>query len=164
VDLRLGEVDGTQIISSLRGLAPQMRILAMSAFPEPDEVRAAVQAGASEVLHKPLERDMLLRTLERELAALGIHGHTEQEFNRRLGQRLRALRQAQQRTLSDVAARAHITAAQLSQIELGKNATSTWTLARICGALQVPVARVFEAGGVADAAAPALGGRAVGRA
>ena len=39
---------------------------------------------------------------------------------------------------------AGITPAQLSQIELGKTATSTWTLARIAGTLRIPLTKLFD--------------------
>ncbi|MBN2447112.1 MAG: response regulator [Phycisphaerae bacterium] len=144
VDLRLPDVAGPDIIASLTEVCPQTRIVAMSAFPDTPQVLAAVRAGARDLLTKPIQRDSLLATLERQLAELGIHGHTEHDFNQRLGTRLRAVRQEAKRTLSDVATLSGISAAQLSQIELGKNATTTWTLARISGALRVPLGKLFE--------------------
>jgi two-component system, NtrC family, response regulator AtoC len=144
VDLRLPDVAGPDVIASLNEASPLTRIVAMSAFPDTPQVLAAVRAGARDLLTKPIQRESLLSTLERQLAELGICGHTEQEFNRRLGTRLRAVRQEAQRTLSDVATMSGISAAQLSQIELGKNATTTWTLARISSALRVPLAQLFE--------------------
>ncbi|GAG42397.1 unnamed protein product, partial [marine sediment metagenome] len=85
-----------------------------------------------------------LTSLERQLGEMGITARTEAEFNRRLGARVRALRTGAGRKLNEVAAAADITSAQLSQIELGKTATTTWTLARICSALQTPPTSVFS--------------------
>lgn len=144
VDLRLPDQAGAQVIAALAQRAPHMRIVAMSAFPDTPQVLEAVRAGARDLLTKPIQRDTLLDSLERQLAELGIYGHTEQAFNKRLGRRLRTLRLEADRTLNDVAQAAGITASQLSQIELGKNATTTWTLARICGVLRQPLSRLFE--------------------
>lgn len=144
VDLRMPDIDGSEVIAALNAASPDTRIVAMSAFPETPQVLDAVRAGARDLLTKPIGREPLLSTLNRQLADLGICGHTEQDFNQRLGRRLRTLRQQAERTLTDVATCAGISPAQLSQIELGRNATSTWTLARICGALRLPMARLFE--------------------
>lgn len=144
VDLRLPDRDGVDVIASLRAGAPQTRIVAMSAFPDPHQVAEAFAAGARELIEKPLSEPRLLATLERQLQEIGIRARTEREFNTRLGARLRALRKNAGRTQTDVAATSGITAAQLSQIELGKTATSTWTLARICGSLRIPMANLFE--------------------
>lgn len=144
VDLRLPQADGVNVIESLKHASPNMSVLAMSAFPDPTQVRGAFDAGACELIYKPMSQSDLIATLERQMVRIGITARTETEFNRRLGARLRALRKSGSRTQSDVASACQITAAQLSQIELGKTATSTWTLARICGSLKVPLSTLFE--------------------
>ncbi len=144
VDLRLPQAEGTEVIASLLTASPQTRVVAMAAFPERDQVVAATQAGARDLLEKPIQQLTLLTALERQLAEMGIAARTEAEFNRRLGARMRALRTDAGRKLNEVAAAADITSAQLSQIELGKTATTTWTLARICSALQTPPTSVFS--------------------
>lgn len=144
VDLRLADSNGAEVIETLRTLSPATRILAMSAFPEAAQVIAAMRAGASDLLEKPVQEARLLQLVEHHLGELGVLARAEDEFNRRVGQRLRGFRQASERTLNEVAKTTGITPAQLSQIELGKTATSTWTLARLCAALRVPLERVFE--------------------
>jgi DNA-binding NtrC family response regulator len=144
VDLRLPDMDGVEVIGRLREASPQMRVLAMSAFPQTDQVLKAIRAGARDLIEKPIQQRVLLKALERQLAEIGIPARTERQFNRRLGARLRTLRQDARRTQHEVAELAGITPAQLSQIELGKTATSTWTLARISGALRVTLANLFD--------------------
>jgi DNA-binding NtrC family response regulator len=143
VDLRMPDVDGPELIADISRASPDTRVLAMAAFPETPEVIAAVRAGARDLLEKPVQQPSLLSALERHLAALGILGRTQEEFNRRLGQRLRSLRTASGQSLSDVAKLSGISPAQLSQIELGRSAASTWTLVRLSGTLRVPLAMVF---------------------
>jgi FixJ family two-component response regulator len=143
VDLLLGVTLGTDVIAQLRALAVPPRVIALAAFPEVKQVRAAMHAGATELLEKPVQREALLGAVEHELAQLGLWPRAEEELNRRVGARLRALRTAADRTLNDLAAECGLTAAQLSQIELGKSATTTWSLARICGALRLPLQRFF---------------------
>ena len=56
-------VDGIDVVASLHTLLPHMRIVAMCAFPEPEQIARAQQAGAGELIEKPIERDPLLREL-----------------------------------------------------------------------------------------------------
>lgn len=144
VDLRLGGTDGVAVVAALRKAAPAMRLIAMSAFPDAKQVIAAMRAGARDLLEKPIQREALLTALERQLAEVGVPVRSESEFNRRLGARIRAVRTQAKRTLATVAADCGLTVAQLSQIELGKSATSTWGLARICGALATPMDRLLS--------------------
>jgi len=144
VDLRMPDVDGVTVLARLREVTPDTRLVALSAFPEPDQVRRAVRAGARALLEKPIQQPELLRVAREQLAEIGVPVREEAEFNHRLGARLRLLRTRAERPQNEVAEEAGITPAQLSQIELGKTATSTWTLARICGVLRVPLDSLFD--------------------
>jgi DNA-binding NtrC family response regulator len=144
IDLRMADQDGVQVIRDMREASPATRVIAMTAFPEVPQVLAAVRAGAADLLDKPVQEPALVRALETQLALAGVVARDETDFNRRLGHRVRAVRQAAERTLEQVAEASDLSAAQLSQIELGKTATTTWTLARICGALHVPLDRLFR--------------------
>ncbi len=144
VDLRLAGVDGVEIIAALRKTAPHLRVIAMSAFPDAAQVVAAMRAGARDLLEKPIQQAALQQAVERQLADAGITVRSETEFNRRLGARIRAVRTRAERTLADVAGQCGLTAAQLSQIELGKSATTTWGLGRICSALATPLNQLFH--------------------
>lgn len=143
VDLLMGEVDGTAVIQTLCQASPRTRVVAMSAFTDSAQFIRARRAGARAVLPKPIQQPVLLQEIDRQLSELGLGVRTEEDFNLRLGSRLREMRQGAGRTLQDVASLAGITAAQLSQIELGKTATTTWTLARISGVLNVSLSSLF---------------------
>lgn len=144
VDLRVPNWNGEELVAAVQRAAPQARILALAAFPEVPQVLAAVRAGARDVLEKPLAAATLLAALERQLAEGGLAVRSEAEFNRRLGTRIRAARAATNLTLNDVAASCNLSAAQLSQIELGKTGTSAWTLARVASALRTSPAALLE--------------------
>lgn len=144
VDLRLPDADGADVVATLHEASPRTRIVAMSAFPDPQQVSDALKAGAADLIAKPIEQQRLLEALDQQLVELGIVGRTEHDFNRQLGARLRMHRKLCGRTQSEISTQSGITAAQLSQIELGKTATSTWTLARICGSLRIPMSDVFS--------------------
>lgn len=144
VDLRLPDRVGVEVIAELHDASPRTRVVAMSAFPRPDDVRRAIRAGARDVIEKPIRRLVLFRALDRQLSEIGISARTEQHFNVRLGARLRKLREGAGRAQQDVAHDVGISPAQLSQIELGKTATTTWTLARIASVLKLPLDSVLR--------------------
>ena len=144
VDLRLPGMDGVELVGALRQAAPRARIVAMAGFLEVPQVIAAMRAGAADILEKPIQGPALLEALERQLTAIGLNVRSEEEYNRRLGVRIRAARSAANLTLNDVARACGLTAAQISHIELGKTGTSTWTFARICGALKTPPAELLN--------------------
>lgn len=144
LDLRLPDWNGAELVAAVQRTAPQARILALAAFPEVAQVVAAVRAGARDILEKPIQAATLLAALERQLAESGLSVRSETEYNRRLGARLRTLRAATNLTLNEVAANCNLSAAQLSQIELGKTGTSAWTLARIASALRTSPAALLD--------------------
>jgi DNA-binding Xre family transcriptional regulator len=107
-------------------------------------VIAALRAGARDVLEKPIQQPALLDAIGRQLAEIGVSVRCEEEYNQRLGARLRTVRLEASRTLHEVADVCGLSAAQLSHIELGKTGTSNWTLARICSALHTPPAKLLN--------------------
>ncbi len=144
IDLRLPDADGVQVVAAISSLQPRARIVGMSAFPDEPLIQAAFAAGARDVLCKPIDQATLLATLAHQMAEAGVNYRTEPEFNARLGARLRGLRVSLRRSVTEVARSSGISTAQLSQIELGRNAASTWTLARISHTLNVPLADLFR--------------------
>jgi DNA-binding NtrC family response regulator len=144
VDLRLPNWSGAELVAAVQRAAPRTRILVMAAFPDVAQVVAAVRAGARDILEKPIQAATLLAALERQLAEGGLSVRSEGEYNRRLGARIRAARAAANLTLNEIAANSNLSTAQLSQIELGKTGTSTWTLARIASALRTSPAALLD--------------------
>ena len=144
VDLCLPQMDGVVLVENLRRLSPNTRILAVMAFPEVSQIITAMRAGVRDILEKPLQPTSLLAALERQLAEGGLSVRSEEEYNRRLGARVRATRAEANLTLNDVARVCGLSTGQLSHIELGRTATSTWTLARISSALNTSVATLLD--------------------
>ncbi|RDD63838.1 TRAP transporter substrate-binding protein DctP [Ferruginivarius sediminum] len=69
---------------------------------------------------------------------------SEDEIQRRVGMRLRELRQAQQLRVADLARRANISQGQLSKIETGKATLSIRTLSYLCDILDRPLSYLFQ--------------------
>lgn len=144
IDLRMPDADGAETIAALGRIAPDTRVIAMTAFPETPQVIAAMRAGARDLLEKPIQPPTLMEAITRQLLDGGMAVRDEQEFNKRLGMRLRGLRATTNRSLGDIAECSGLTSAQLSQIELGRSGTTTWTLARIAAALNRPIADLLN--------------------
>ncbi|MGH7742376.1 MAG: sigma-54-dependent transcriptional regulator, partial [Candidatus Eiseniibacteriota bacterium] len=67
MDLKLGDMDGLQVLRRLRELEPQLPVVMLSAYATFDHVIQAVQNGAFWFLAKPLENDALGALLQRAL-------------------------------------------------------------------------------------------------
>lgn len=65
-------------------------------------------------------------------------------LNKVIGRRIRAERLRQNLTLSQLSDRTGLTASQLSQVELGKNAASVWALVRIADSLGLHVSALLS--------------------
>lgn len=144
VDMTMPDISGVELLAQLREVAPRTQLIALAAFPEIQPTLAAFRAGARDLLEKPIQQPALLDAVRRQLAELGMVARSEEEFNRRLGARVRTARAACNMTLSEVASVCGISAAQLSHIELGKTGTSAWMLGRICAALKLRPFQLLE--------------------
>lgn len=137
IDMRMPGIDGPAALRALREAAPRIELIALTAFPEPGENLRVREAGAAALLEKPIDAPRLLQAVTECATRLGFRGRTEAELNRRIGARLKTIRQARGRAQFEVAEQAGLAASQLSQIETGRTGTSNWTLARLCGALDI---------------------------
>lgn len=162
VDLRLPDHDGCAVVAAIQSSSPKTRIIVMAAFPKPEEAAKVLASGARNLLSKPIHRADLLAAVSQQVCEIGVGWRTEDTFNAALGARLKELRVAAGRTQHEIASQALITSAQLSQIERGRCATSTWTLARICWALRVPLSDIFPEGGISSVPAQPAAAEQIG--
>lgn len=89
MDIRLGGMDGIELLGRLRELAPECACIMMTAHGSVETAIAAMRAGASDFLLKPFTVDALEVVLDK---ALGISRLKSE--NRRLRDRLRRRRQS----------------------------------------------------------------------
>jgi two-component system response regulator AtoC len=62
-DLRMPECDGLNFLESLRGSGNTVPVIILTAYGEVDTYLAAMNAGATEYLNKPIQSDELLKTV-----------------------------------------------------------------------------------------------------
>ena len=82
-DLRLDDGDGFELIAESRRLQPDCGVLVLTGYATPDTAVQAVQAGAFDLLTKPVIDDELLLAINRALSQRQI-----EEENQRLRQQL----------------------------------------------------------------------------
>jgi DNA-binding NtrC family response regulator len=68
IDIRLPDMVGTMLLTSLKETTPPMRKIILTGYPAAQNAIDAVNNGANGYLVKPLKIDQLLQTVERELA------------------------------------------------------------------------------------------------
>jgi len=70
-DLRLPGFSGLELLKRAKRLQPDLRVVLMSAFGEPQDVVEAMRSGAEDFLPKPFDLDHFLAVLERLRALVG---------------------------------------------------------------------------------------------
>jgi DNA-binding NtrC family response regulator len=67
IDIRLPDMDGTRLLTSMKETTPEMRKIILTGYPALQNAIEAVNKGAHGYLVKPLNMDELLRTVEQHL-------------------------------------------------------------------------------------------------
>ncbi len=70
VDVRMEPVGGFEFIKAIRGREIETPVVLVTGDQTPDLLERAGQCGVSAVLMKPVEKDRLLKTVERTLGAV----------------------------------------------------------------------------------------------
>jgi len=75
-DLRMPECDGLNFLEALRRDGNKVPVIILTAYGEVDTYLAAMNAGATEYLNKPIHSDELLKTVRSCLRARANRRHT----------------------------------------------------------------------------------------
>jgi two-component system NtrC family response regulator len=65
VDLRLGALDGVEVMQRLQRLSPELAVVVVTAYATVETAIASLKAGASDYVMKPFDNATLLRCVER---------------------------------------------------------------------------------------------------
>ncbi|MBM4361060.1 MAG: sigma-54-dependent Fis family transcriptional regulator [Deltaproteobacteria bacterium] len=87
-DLKMPAMDGIELMGKIRASSPDVAVVVMTAFGAVDTAVAAVRAGASDYLTKPLHTEALLIVIERELERRRLRTETR-SLRERLSERYR---------------------------------------------------------------------------
>jgi DNA-binding response OmpR family regulator/predicted regulator of Ras-like GTPase activity (Roadblock/LC7/MglB family) len=79
VDLKMPDVDGLEVLSTIKGYDPAANVVIFTAYGTKENIVEALRMGASEFLEKPLEADRLVSTvrhlLEQRSGSKTVRGH-----------------------------------------------------------------------------------------
>jgi DNA-binding NtrC family response regulator len=144
LDLRMPEIEGASLLHQIRALDPQLRVIAMTAYPSVESAVDTMKAEATDYLRKPFELDQLRAVLQRAIREKGLSVDADDRLNQMIGSRLRGLRKTRTLTLKQLATQTGLSVSLISQIELGKSAASVSTLHKLSSALGVTMSQLFD--------------------
>ena len=144
LDYMLPPLSSDQVLAWLRDYQADAALIVITGQPTTESAVNALRARAFDYLLKPFEITQLRETVYRCLQELGLLRMSEKSLRENVGTALRDRRKALGLTLADAAKRANVSLGFLSQIELGKSSASVETLYRICLALRLRMADLFQ--------------------
>jgi len=145
LDYVLPGLEPEQVFSWVRDNQPDASIIVVTGFPSIDSALNCLRARTYDYLTKPFQVSQLRQVVLRCLENKGLLRMSEEALRESLGQAIRERRKGLGLTLAQMAARTDVSLGYLSQIELGKNSASIETLYRICLALGIKMADLFQA-------------------
>jgi DNA-binding response OmpR family regulator len=145
LDYVLPGLEPEQVFGWVRDHQPEASIVVVTGYPSIDSALNCLRARTYDYLTKPFQVAQLRQVVMRCLESKGLLRMSEEALRESLGSAIRERRKALGLTLAQMAARTDVSLGYLSQIELGKNSASIETLYRICLALGIKMAELFQA-------------------
>lgn len=144
VDIKMPGMSGVDFVQRLSKIDKRISPIMMTAYPDVETAAAAMRGGGRDYITKPFRQEELLEAVERIAREKGLIYTSEDELNELIGRRIRQERLSQNLTLCQLSQRTNLTTSQLSQVELGKNAASLWSLAKISGAMGKQLSEILR--------------------
>lgn len=145
LDYVLPGLEPDQVFGWIRDHQPDASVIVVTGYPSFDSALKSLRAGTVfDYLTKPFQVEALRESALRCLESKGLLRMTADALRESLGSTIRDRRKALGLTLSDMSKRTEISLGYLSQIELGKNSASIETLYKICLALGIKMADLFQ--------------------
>ncbi len=144
LDYVLPGLEPEQVFGWLRDHQPNANIIVVTGYPSIDSALNCLRARTYDYLTKPFQVAQLREVVTRCLESKGLLRMSEEALRETLGAAIRERRKALGLTLAQMASRTDVSLGYLSQIELGKNSASIETLYRICLALGIRLAELFQ--------------------
>lgn len=79
-DIRMPEIDGTEVIRRLKETDPLIQVIIMSAYPSIQLIIQMLEVGAADFLIKPFDVDILRRVVEQALDRFERWEHLKVEY------------------------------------------------------------------------------------
>ncbi|MFO0806996.1 MAG: response regulator [Gemmataceae bacterium] len=144
LDYVLPGLEPEQVFGWLRDHQPEASVIVVTGYPSIDSALSCLRARTYDYLTKPFQVAELRQAVTRCLEGKGLLRMSEEAMVEALGAAIRERRKSLGLTLAQMAGRTDVSLGYLSQIELGKNSASIETLYRICLALGIRMADLFQ--------------------
>lgn len=144
LDLMMPEQHGLTTLEQIRNHDADLPVIILTGYPETESAVSALRLRADDYLAKPFSPADLLAAIDRALAARGLPRTSEEWLRRRLGERIRSLRLAESLSQTELAERASLSPAQVSQIERAQSSPSLEALHRLSQTLSVSLSELFK--------------------
>jgi len=145
LDYVLPGLEPDHVFGWLRDHQPEASIIVVTGYPSIDSALSCLRNRTYDYVTKPFQVSQLRQLVMRCLEGKGLLRMSEEALRESLGTAIRERRKALGLTLAQMAGRTDVSLGYLSQIELGKNSASIETLYRICLALGIKMADLFQA-------------------
>jgi len=76
IDIRLPDMQGTELLTQLRGTVPKMMKIIITGYPSIENAVEALNKGADAYVIKPLDMEKVLKTVEEKLKMQEVLGAT----------------------------------------------------------------------------------------
>ncbi len=144
LDLNMPGKSGLEVLEEIRAHDAEIGVVICTGYPSVETAAAAMRLGGTDYVQKPFNLDRFLTAIRNAVEKRGIVIDPEDQLNRQIGERVRALRAEKGLTQKQLAEKAKISKSQVSQIELGSSGASVSSLYRISEALGIRLGRIFE--------------------
>jgi DNA-binding NtrC family response regulator len=67
IDIRLPDMEGTQLLTQLRGTVPKMMKIIITGYPSIENAVDALNKGADAYIIKPFDMDKVMKTIDEKL-------------------------------------------------------------------------------------------------
>ena len=136
LDMKMGEVQGEQVLERLLGAHPNLCVIVVTGYPSLEDMRATFKLRVFDYMSKPFSLAQLRQTLRNAVEKFGLGRTPQDRLRATLGHRIKLLRVERDWSLKDLASATRLSVSQISSIERGANLPSIESLIAICRAFE----------------------------
>jgi len=144
LDLKLPDMDGTDVFKEIKIIDSDLTILILTGCPSLESAVDTLKLGAYDYIQKPFKIDDIRNTIEKIIAEKGLIYKEVDNLMEDVGRKIKELRKNQDISLRQLSRRTGLSNSLLSQVENSKISPSIASLEKIARALDVNIVDFFE--------------------
>ena len=145
MDYVLPGMNTDQVFNWIQETQADACVIVITAYPSLESALTCLRARIFEYLPKPIDIATLRDRVTHCLSSKGLLRLTQHALREAVGRVIRDRRRTLKMTLQSLSTKTEVSLGYLSQIELGRNSASIETLYKICLAMNLRMAELFEA-------------------